>query len=54
MQKVLKLPSMIFYILKLLQNIFIINPSSYIYFNIHSQAIIHPLISHLIDLFNNP
>ena len=40
-----------FYILKLLQNIFIINPMSYISFNVHSQALIHLLISHLIDLF---
>ena len=50
--KVLQLPSTIFHILKLLHDIFIINTTSYICFNVHSQAIIHPLISHLIDLFN--
>ena len=57
---------MIFYILKLLHDIFIINltiyilskkkkkkknPSIYISFNLHSQSIIHPLISYLIYLF---
>ena len=36
---------------KLLQNIFIINSMSYVSFNVHSQAIIHLLIYHLIDLF---
>ena len=51
MQKVLQLSSTIFYILKLLHDTFIINPISYICFNVHSQAIIHPLISHLIYLF---
>ena len=30
---------------------FIINPMSYIYFNVHNQTIIHLLISHLVDLF---
>ena len=43
------LPYMIFYILKSLHDIFIINSTSYIFFNVHSQTIIHPLISHLID-----
>ena len=47
--EVLQLPSMIFHILKSLYNIFIINSTSYIFFNVHSQTIIHPLISHLID-----
>ena len=42
---------MIFHILKLLHDLFIINPTSYIYFNVHNQTITHPLISHLIDLF---
>ena len=42
---------MIFYILKLLHDFFIINFTSYIYFNIHNQTTICPLISHLIDLF---
>ena len=40
-----------FHILKPLYNIFIINPMSYISSNVHSQTLIHPLISHLIDLF---
>ena len=48
--KVLQLSFTMFHILKLLQDIFIINPTSYICFNVHSQVIIHPLISHLIDL----
>ena len=43
---------MMFRILKLLHDIFIINSISYIYLNLRSQAIIHLLISHLIDLFN--
>ena len=42
---------MIFHILKLLHDFFIINPTSYIYFNVHNQTIIHPLISYLIDYF---
>ena len=42
---------MIFHILKLLYDFFIINPTSYIYFNVHNQTIIYPLISLLIDLF---
>ena len=49
--KVLQLPYTIFRILKLLHNISIINPTRYICFEVHSQAIIHALISHLIDLF---
>ena len=49
--KILQLHSMIFHILKLLHDIFIINPTSYIYFNVYNQTNIHPLISHLIDLF---
>ena len=44
--KVLQLLSMMFHILKLLNDFFIINPPSYIFFNLHSQAIIHLLISH--------
>ena len=47
---ILQLLSTMFHILKLLQNIFI-NSMSYIPFNVHSQTIIHILISHLIDLF---
>ena len=39
-----------FHSLKSLYNIFIINPRSYISFKVYSQAIIHQLISHLIDL----
>ena len=49
--KVLQLLFTMFHILKLLHDIFIINPTNYISFNIHSQAIIHQLISHFIDLF---
>ena len=49
--KILQLHSMIFHILKLLHDFFIINPTSYIYFNVYNQTNIHPLISHLIDLF---
>ena len=49
--KVLQLFYTIFHILKLLHDNFIINPISYIYFNVHSQAIIYPLIFPLIDLF---
>ena len=49
--EVLQLPYSRFHILKSLHNIFIINSMSYISFNIYSQAIIHPLISHLMDLF---
>ena len=49
--KILQLLSMIFHVLKLLHDFFIINPMSYIYFNVHNQIITHPLISHLIDLF---
>ena len=49
--KILQLFSTMFHILKSLQNIFTINSMSYISFNVHSQAIIHLLISHLIDLF---
>ena len=44
--KVLQLLSTMFHILKLLNDFFIINPTSYIFFNVHSQAITHPLISH--------
>ena len=41
-----------FYICFLWYFIFcIINPTSYISFNVHDQTIIHPLNSHLIDLF---
>ena len=43
--------SMMFYILKSLHDIFIINFTSSIFFNVYSQTIIHPMISHLIDLF---
>ena len=39
--KVLQLLSMIFHILKSLHDIFIINPTSYISFTVHIQAIIH-------------
>ena len=49
--KILQLHSMIFHILKLLHDFFIINPTSYIYFNVYTKTHIHPLISHLIDLF---
>ena len=49
--KILQLLSTKFHILKSLQNIFIINSMSYIFFNVYSQTIIHLLISHLIDLF---
>ena len=49
--KILQLFFMIFHILKLLHDFFIINLTSYIYFTVHNQTIIHPLISHLIDLF---
>ena len=49
--KILQLLSMIFHILKLLHDFFIINPTSYIYFNVHNQTIIHLLISYLIDYF---
>ena len=49
--KVLQLFYTIFHILQLLHDNFIINPISYIYFNVHSQAIIYPLIFPLIDLF---
>ena len=49
--KILQLLSMIFHILKLLHDFFIIIFTSYIYFNVHNQTIIHQLISHLIDLF---
>ena len=49
--KILQLLSTMFHILKSLQNIFIINFMSYISFNVYSQAIIHLLISQLIDLF---
>ena len=34
---------MCFHILKLLHDSFIINATNYISFNIHNQAIIHPL-----------
>ena len=51
--KILQLLSTMFHILKSLQNIFIINFMSYISFNVYSQAIIHLLISQLIDLFQN-
>ena len=44
--KVLQLLSMMFHILKLLNDFFIINLTSYIFFNVYSQVIIHPLISH--------
>ena len=44
--KVLQLFSMMFHILKLLNDFFIINLTSYIFFNVYSQVIIHPLISH--------
>ena len=43
--KVLQLISMKFHILKSLHDIFIINPTSYISFNVHSQSIIHQLIN---------
>ena len=43
--------STMFYILKSLHDIFIINFASSIFFNVYSQTIIHPMISHLIDLF---
>ena len=49
--KILQLFSKMFHILKSLHDIFIINPMSYISFNIYSQIIIYSLISHLIDLF---
>ena len=49
--KVLQLLSPMFHILNLLHDIFIINPTNYISFNVHSQAIIHQLISYFIDLF---
>ena len=49
--KVLQLLFTIFRILKLLHDMFLINPTGYICFNVHSQAIIHPLISYLIHLF---
>ena len=52
-KQVLQLPFMRFHILKSLYNIFIINLTSNISFNVHSQTIIHPLIFHLIDLFQN-
>ena len=44
-----KLKYIRFHILKSLHDIFIINPMIYTSFNIHIQAIIHPLISYLID-----
>ena len=34
---------MSFHILKSLHDSFIINATNYIYFNVHNQAIIHPL-----------
>ena len=40
-----------FHILKSLHDIFIINLTNYISFNLHNQKIIHQLISHFIDLF---
>ena len=42
---------MLFRILKLLHENFIINPTNYICFNVYGQVIIHPLISLLFDLF---
>ena len=40
-----------FHILKSLHDVFIINLMGYISFNVHNQAIIHPLIFYLIYLF---
>ena len=40
-----------FHILKLLHDSLIINATNYIFFNIHNQTIIHPLISHSIAQF---
>ena len=45
------MPSTSFYILKSMHDSLIINATSYIFFNIHNQAIIHPLISHSIAQF---
>ena len=50
-KKNLQLPSTRFHILKPLHDKFIINPTSYIFFNVHSQTIIQPLIPHLIVQF---
>lgn len=49
--KFYNLLSTMFYILKSLHDIFIINLTSSVFFNVHSQTIIYPLISYLIDLF---
>ena len=46
--EVFKFPFTSFYILKLLYDNFVINASSYIFFNIHCQAIMKLLISHSI------
>ena len=48
--KILKFPSTIFLILKSLYDSFIINAISYIFFNVHNQAIIKLLISHLFTI----
>ena len=45
-KKILQLSSTKFHILKPLHDRFIINLTSYIFFNVHSQTIIHPPISH--------
>ena len=42
-----------FHILKLLHDIFIVNATGYISFNVHSQVIIYQLITHLIDFISN-
>ena len=46
--KVLKFHSMSFYILKLLYDTYIINAISYIFFNVHNQAIITLMVTHSI------
>ena len=46
--EVLKFHSMSFYILKLLYDTYIINAISYIFFNVHNQAIITLMITHSI------
>ena len=49
--KVLQLFSTMFHILKSLHDIFVINPTSNISFNVYSQTSIYSLISYFIDLF---
>ena len=55
--EILQLSSTRFHILKPLHDRFIINPTSYIFFNVYSQTIIQPLISHsiaqlILDIFH--